>query len=96
MDEEQIDRSSHNSLDNLGAILVSNLPTNNNYLTWKHSMIRTLTIKKKLKLIELDPPEKTTKEYENWKEGDCLVIAWILNSIHKDYSESFVFSSTVK
>lgn len=98
MENQSFERSGSNGDSNPGVVLVSNLLTNNNYLTWKHSMIKVLTIKKKLKFIESDEPspKKGTYGYEIWKESDCLVIAWILNSIQKDFVESFIFTQSAR
>lgn len=82
--------------DNPGAVLVNTLLTNNNYFTWKHAMTRALIAKKKLKFIESNPPNKGSANYESWKETDYLMTAWILNAIHKDHSESFVFATSAK
>lgn len=42
------------------------------------------------------PPKKGIADFEVWKENDCLVIAWILNSIHKDYADSFILASSTR
>ena len=57
-----------------------------------------ITLRAKTKLSFIDgtstPPEGDAPQFANWKKADCLVLSWLLNSISKDISESFIYASS--
>ena len=82
----------HNS-DHLGMTLVSVPLIGSNYLSWSRSVKIALGAKMKLSFIDgsATPPEIDLPQFANWKKVDCMMLSWMLNSISKDISESFIY-----
>ena len=85
----------HNS-DHPGMILVSTPLRGNNYLSWSRSIQIALGAKTKLSFINGTPTplEVDSPHFSNWKKVDYMVLSWLLNSISKDISESFIYASS--
>lgn len=82
----------HSDTSNL--VLVSELLTDENYVTWSRSMILTLSIKNKLGFIDGSIPKPTRDLLPAWTRNNHIVIAWILNSVSKGISSSIIFSES--
>ncbi|KAL2240102.1 UNVERIFIED_CONTAM: Retrovirus-related Pol polyprotein from transposon RE1 [Sesamum indicum] len=82
--------------DNPGISLVTNLFDGTNFLSWSRSVKLGLTAKMKLPFIngELQKPEKNAKEFEQWIRTDSMVASWILNSIKREISECFMYTTS--
>ena len=85
----------HNS-NHPGIILVLAPLTRNNYLSWSRSVQIALGAKTKLSFINGTPTlsEVDSPHFSNWKKADYMVLSWLLNSISKDISESFIYASS--
>ena len=84
------------SSDHPGMVLVSAPLTGNNYLSWSPFVKIYLGAKTKLNLIDgsSTPPVANSPQFAIWKKADCMVLSWLLNSICKDISESFIYASS--
>ncbi|WCJ43065.1 hypothetical protein M5689_023829 [Euphorbia peplus] len=82
--------------ENPGLILVPTQLTGNNFLSWRTSMIRALIVKEKLHFVDgsEEIPDEGTREFKRWKRNDCLVTAWILNTVSKDVAEGFNYATS--
>ncbi|KAL2236190.1 UNVERIFIED_CONTAM: hypothetical protein Sindi_1351200 [Sesamum indicum] len=82
--------------DNPGISLVTNLFDGTNFLSWSRSVKLGLKTKMKLPFIngEMQKPEKNGKEFEQWIRTDSIVASWILNSIKREISECFMYTTT--
>ncbi|KAK6150121.1 hypothetical protein DH2020_017646 [Rehmannia glutinosa] len=84
--------------DHPGLVLVSNVLTGANYYSWRRSMIIALGAKTKIGFIngKTKAPAEDKAEFEAWKKVDWMVISWILNSISKELTDSFIYANSAK
>ncbi|MDV3193949.1 MAG: hypothetical protein Q8835_02705, partial [Sweet potato little leaf phytoplasma] len=82
--------------DTLNLVLVSELLTDENYLTWSRSMLLALSIRKKLGFVDVRIPQPTGELLSLWKRNNHMVIAWILNSVSKGISSSIMFTDSTQ
>ena len=54
------------STDVMSMQIITTKLNGSNYLLWAQAMKVALGGRKKLKYIELDPPSKDSKDYEDW------------------------------
>lgn len=80
--------------DNTGLVLVTQLLTEDNYISWSRSMLIALSVKNKLGFIEGSITRPTGELLPAWIHNDHVVIAWILNSVSKKISSSILFSES--
>ena len=85
----------HNS-DHPGMIQVSAPLTRNKYLSRSRTLQIAFGAKTKLSFINRTPTlsEVDSPHFSNWKKADYMVLSWLLNSISKDISESFIYGSS--
>ncbi|GMI72423.1 hypothetical protein HRI_000911600 [Hibiscus trionum] len=82
--------------DNPGMVLVTQPLTNDNYNTWKRSMLMALSAKNKLGFVDgsISAPASTSDRFNAWTRANNLVNSWILNSVSKDIAASLLYHST--
>lgn len=87
---------SHGDYSNsqLGQILFNG----NNYVKWSRSVMLALGVKNKKGFIDgsLIRPSDDSPDLQKWIRNNYMVIGWILNSIEKSISESFIFSPSAR
>ncbi|KAF7842217.1 uncharacterized protein G2W53_004515 [Senna tora] len=88
--------SLHNS-DNPGMSLVTTPLDGRNYLSWSIAVKTALEAKDKIGFVDgsIDIPEDPA-EYKKWKAVDSMIKSWIVNSISKTFSDTFVYCLTAK
>ncbi|XP_052184702.1 uncharacterized protein LOC127796557 [Diospyros lotus] len=72
-----------NNGDNPAAALVSDLLTNDNYVSWSQAVSRALRAKNKLGFINetiSKPQDATDPIFEAWERRNDLVVSWLQNS----------------
>lgn len=84
----------HNDTTNL--VLVIELLTYENYISWSRSMIIALFVKNKLGFIDGSITCPTGELLPAWIRNSHVVIAWILNSVSKPISASIIFSECAR
>ncbi|KAL0373951.1 UNVERIFIED_CONTAM: hypothetical protein Sradi_3310800 [Sesamum radiatum] len=95
---------SRQSLDNpqsnegSGLTLVSSPLTGDNYLVWSRAVRFALGAKKRLSFIDgrVTRPADDSKELDEWKRNDYMVITWILNSVSKKIVDAFIYVSSAR
>ncbi|XP_039019841.1 uncharacterized protein LOC120151472 [Hibiscus syriacus] len=83
--------------DNPGMILVSQLLFNDNFHSWKRSMMLTLSAKNKLGFVDgsIQAPDPSMVNWFNaWTRANNLVNSWLLNSLSKDIAASLLYHTT--
>ncbi|XP_060210806.1 uncharacterized protein LOC132637786 [Lycium barbarum] len=63
---------------------------------WKRGVLISLLAKTKLRFIneKAQVLDETSSPFEQWRRCNDMVIAWLLNSLRKDISESVIYSQT--
>ena len=94
-DEEAL--TLHNSY-HLGMVLVTVPLTSKNFLSWSRSIRIALGAKTKIGFIDgtCPPLSSDSPQFGVWKRVDCMVMSWILNSISKEISKSFIYADFVQ
>lgn len=84
--------------DQPGMVLISAVLTGNNYHFWSRFMTVALGAKGKLGFVngEIEAPDKLSPIYRKWKQTDCMVFCWILNSLSKEIMEASVYADSAK
>lgn len=85
--------------DNPGLQLVTNFLTLTNYLIWSRSMRIALKAKNKLGFIDgslSQPSDAASSSFSQWSFVDSMVTSWILNSMTKDISEAYVYTTSAR
>src|SRR5262249_34421622 len=69
-----------------------------NYLPWSRAMVIALRAKDKLGLVDgkCGKPEPTSADFDKWHKADSMVISWILNSMTKDLSIAFLYTTSAR
>ncbi|KAE8663671.1 hypothetical protein F3Y22_tig00112925pilonHSYRG00180 [Hibiscus syriacus] len=83
--------------DNPGMILVSQLLSNNNFHSWKRSMMLALSAKNKLGFVDGSiqaPDPSLVNQFNAWTRANNLVNSWLLNSVSKDIATSLLYHTT--
>jgi len=82
--------------DNLGALLVSEIFTGENYIAWSQSMSIALTVKHKIAFVDgsLEPITTDQSLRVAWLRSNNVVLSWLLNSIAKDIRNSLLYFTT--
>ncbi|GMI68007.1 hypothetical protein like AT1G21280 [Hibiscus trionum] len=82
--------------DNRGMVLVTQPLTNDNYNSWKRSMLMAFSAKNKTGFIDgsIPAPASTSTQFNAWTRANNLVNSWILNSVSKDIAASLLYHST--
>lgn len=76
--------------------IVNNVFNGNNFLTWKRAIKFALGARDKLSFVngKKNKPKEDATDFDSWQKQDCMVMAWILGSISKDISTSFLYTSS--
>ncbi|KAM1406159.1 hypothetical protein ACFXTH_000858 [Malus domestica] len=84
--------------DHPGLILVSKKLTGDNYNTWCRAMEISLGAKNKIGFIngKVNMPSETKQPdaYAAWQRCNNMLLAWIINSIESDISDSILYLKT--
>uniref|UniRef100_A0A803QD40 Retrotransposon Copia-like N-terminal domain-containing protein n=1 Tax=Cannabis sativa TaxID=3483 RepID=A0A803QD40_CANSA len=76
------------------AILVPKILTGNeNYSTWRRSMLIALVARNKVKFVngKLPQPEEDHEDYDSWCRCNNTVISWILHAISREIVDSIMY-----
>ncbi|KAF7813102.1 uncharacterized protein G2W53_034078 [Senna tora] len=88
--------SLHNS-DNPGMSLVTTPLDGRNYLSWSIAVRTALEAKDKIGFVDGSIQAlEDSAEYKKWKAVDSMIKSWIVNSISKTFSDTFVYCLTAK
>ncbi|KAH0636756.1 hypothetical protein KY289_036671 [Solanum tuberosum] len=86
------------SSDNLRMVLLNVTFDGNCYENWRRGVLISLSAKNKLGFI--NGTSKCTAEdsslLDQWKRCNDMVIAWLLNSLIREISESILYSQTAR
>ncbi|KAB5574005.1 hypothetical protein DKX38_001199 [Salix brachista] len=85
----RIENGNHTSL-----VLISELLTTENYITWSRAMRRALRAKNKLGFISRSVIRLTDEEdllFEMWKRCNDMVVFWIQNAVSIDIKHTLAF-----
>ncbi|KAF5477192.1 hypothetical protein F2P56_003859 [Juglans regia] len=80
--------------DNLGALLISEIFTGDNYVAWRRSITIALFVKNKVAFIDgsIRPPNISESVLHTaWSRANNLVLSWLINSISKDIRNSLLY-----
>ncbi|KAL4347722.1 hypothetical protein GQ457_17G001430 [Hibiscus cannabinus] len=83
--------------DSPGMVLVSQPLANDNYNSWKRSMIMALSAKNKLGFVDgsiFAPPSSSVDSFNAWMRANNMVNSWLLNSVSRDIAASLLYHST--
>ncbi|GAA0154100.1 hypothetical protein LIER_12181 [Lithospermum erythrorhizon] len=81
--------------DNSSLVLVSDLLTELNYMSWSRLMMIALEAKDKLRFINGTPlPHELT--HKHWRKVNSTLISWIMNSVSKEIGRGCMFANNVK
>ncbi|XP_075107126.1 uncharacterized protein LOC142180099 [Nicotiana tabacum] len=83
--------------DNPDAMLVSVPFSGVGYRSWRHSVLRGLSVKNKLGFIngECKSPDPHPPAFCQWERCDDMVTSWIFNSLLKDIADSVEYANDV-
>lgn len=81
------------NLDHPGMQLGNHILSGSNYLNWCRTVRMALFARNKLQFVDdtLPMPSIKSLDYQKWIRNDYMVISWILNSMDKVLSKSFMF-----
>ncbi|KAE8719487.1 putative Cysteine-rich RLK (RECEPTOR-like protein kinase) 8 [Hibiscus syriacus] len=80
-----------------GVVLVTQLLSNDNFHSWKRSMVLTLSTKNKLGFVDgsiAAPDSSMVDQFNAWTRANILVNSWILNSVSKYIAASSLYHTT--
>ncbi|XP_021738412.1 uncharacterized protein LOC110704911 [Chenopodium quinoa] len=79
--------------DHPGMQLGNHILTGSNYINWSHTVHMALIARNKLQFVDgtLPSPVVDSPDYQKWLRNDYMVMSWLLNSIDKNLTESFMF-----
>jgi len=82
--------------DHPGQVLVANVFNGEGFDSWKRTFLRALSSKNKVGFIDgtVKQPAADSTLLPCWKRCNDLVASWILNSLHKDISDSVLYCNT--
>ncbi|XP_068646331.1 uncharacterized protein [Aristolochia californica] len=87
--EEPSNRYYIHHLDSPEQVLVSQLVTDENYISWSRAMLIALFVKNKVGFVDGSIPELPSTDPNllySWTQNNNMVICWILNSVSKEIS----------
>ncbi|KAL0283164.1 UNVERIFIED_CONTAM: hypothetical protein Sangu_2906000 [Sesamum angustifolium] len=86
------------SADHTGMGLVSVSLDGTNYLSWSRAVRLALGAKQNLGFIDgkCIKPAADTEDLEQWQHADYMVISWMLNSISKEITEAFIYTTSAR
>ncbi|KAJ8763304.1 hypothetical protein K2173_001442 [Erythroxylum novogranatense] len=77
--------------------LVASPLTGNNYLPWSIAVKTSLEAKDKICFIDGSFPAPTNPVlFKKWKRVDSMIKAWLLNSMTKEMSDTFIYCVSSK
>lgn len=82
-----------------GMNLISISFTGKNFVSWSKAVYLALGAKAKIGYIDGSikaPEDKGSTEYTNWRKADCLVAAWILGAMSKEFVDSFISAKSAR
>lgn len=84
--------------DHPRAMLISQLLTDNNFLTWNKSMSMALIVKNKLCFVDgaLRKPYESDPMYHAWIRYNTVVLYWLLNALSKEIASSILCIDSAK
>ncbi|KAL4354578.1 hypothetical protein GQ457_06G014030 [Hibiscus cannabinus] len=80
-----------------GMVLVTQPLANDNYNSWKRSMIMLLSAKNKLGFVDGSisaPPSSSVDSFNAWMRANNMVNSCLLNSVSRDIAASLLYHST--
>lgn len=80
--------------DHTSLVLVTELLTTENYITWSRAMRRALRVKNKLCFISgniVRPADKEDPLFEMWERCNEMVVSWIQNAVSIDIKHTLAF-----
>ncbi|KAE8723600.1 hypothetical protein F3Y22_tig00012307pilonHSYRG00050 [Hibiscus syriacus] len=83
--------------DNPNVVLVTKLLSNDNFHTWKRSVVLALSVKNKLRFVDgsiATPDPSMVDQFNAWTRANNLVNSWILNSVSKDIVVILLYLTT--
>lgn len=77
---------------------MSNPLTAENYIDWSRAIKISLAAKEKLDFVigPSNTPAENDPRYKKCKRCDSMVLAWLINSISKELSQSFLYCTEAK
>lgn len=82
-----------------GLVLVSQLLTGDNFVSWSRAMVIALSVKNKFGFVDCSIPKPDESDLQllaSWKRNNNIVISWILNSVSKEISASIIFAESAQ
>lgn len=81
---------------NLGISLVSVPLSGTNYKNWREVIIIVLAAKQKLGLVggRIKQSTESSAEYDEWCGDNAMVLSWLLNSLSKEFHETFIYTKS--
>jgi hypothetical protein len=67
-----------------------------NYLAWAHALKIFLRVKRILKYLRDNSPNKGDKTYEDWMSEDSVVMGWLWHSMELHIATTIEFSDSSK
>ena len=82
--------------DHPGLFLVSHNLNDSNYETWSRAMLMELTAKNKVGFVNsnISCPDSGDLLFGSWIRCNSMVISWILNSVTKEITDSWLYLNT--
>lgn len=83
--------------DSPGIVLVSQLLTGDNFVSWSRAIVIALSVKNKFGFVDGSIPKPDESDLQllaSWKRNNNIVISWILNSVSKEISASIIFAES--
>ncbi|GMI65892.1 hypothetical protein HRI_000258500 [Hibiscus trionum] len=82
--------------DSPGITLVTQPLCNDNYNSWRRSMLMALSAKNKVGFVDgsIPSPASTHQNFGAWTRANNLVSSWLLNSVSKEISASLIYHSS--
>ncbi|XP_068643006.1 uncharacterized protein [Aristolochia californica] len=85
--------------DSPGQVLVSQLLTGENYISWSCAMLIALSVKNKVGFVDGFIPEPQSVDpilLNSWTWNNNMVLSWILNSVSKEIFASIIFTASAR
>ncbi|XP_068650637.1 uncharacterized protein [Aristolochia californica] len=85
--------------DSLGQVLVLQLLTGDNYISWSRAMLIALSVKNKVGFVDSSIPEPQSADpilLNSWTQNNNMVLSWILNLVSKEISASVIFAASAR
>ncbi|XP_021736561.1 uncharacterized protein LOC110703118 [Chenopodium quinoa] len=79
--------------DHPGMQLGSHVLTGANFINWSRTVKMALIARNKLGFVDgsTPMPDSDSLDYQKWLRNDYMIMSWLLNSMDKNLSESFLF-----